>query len=104
MAPFFMGEALEGARIALRCNNPLIQLKAAAAEVGIAELACVLGDSSPDVVRVWPDVAPTPRPTWLIVHQDLRRSARIKAVSTAISEAFRQRRGSLEQGCRDAPR
>src|SRR5262249_13971334 len=53
-SPFFMGESLEGARIALRCNNPLIQLKAAANDIGIAELACFLGDTSPDLVRVWP--------------------------------------------------
>ena len=45
-SPFFMGESLEGARIALRCDNPLIQLRAAANDVGIAELTCFLGDSS----------------------------------------------------------
>jgi len=28
-SPFFMGESLEGARVAVRCDNPLIQLKAA---------------------------------------------------------------------------
>ena len=43
-SPFFMGESLEGARIALRCNNPFIQLEAAANHIGIAELACFLGD------------------------------------------------------------
>ncbi len=101
-SPFFMGESLEGARIALRCDNPLIQLKAAANEVGIAELACLLGDASPDVVRVWPDAAPARRSVWLIVHPDLRRSARIRAVSAAIGEAFRRQRNSFEQGCRDA--
>jgi len=53
-SPFFMGESLQGARVAARCDNPLIQLKAAASEVGIAELACFLGDASPDVVRIWP--------------------------------------------------
>src|SRR5215468_3940708 len=83
-SPFFMGESLEGARIALRCDNPLIQLKAAANNVGIAELACFLGDSSQDLVRVWPDEAPARRTVWLIVHQDMRRSARIRAVSAAI--------------------
>lgn len=102
MTPFFMGESVEAARIALRCDNPLIQLRAAVTDVGIAELACVLGDSSPGVVRVWPDAVPTHRTVWLIVHQDLRRAARIRAVSAAIGEAFRQRRRSLEQGCRDA--
>src|SRR5262249_9654700 len=60
-SPFFMSESLEDARIALRCDNPLIQLRAAANEVGIAELACFLGDSSPDLIRVWPNEPPTCR-------------------------------------------
>jgi DNA-binding transcriptional LysR family regulator len=93
-----MGETLEGSRIALRCDNPLIQLKAAADEVGIVELACFLGDSSPDLVRVWPHEPPARRTAWLIVHQDMRRAARIKAVSSAIGEAFRRERRILEEG------
>jgi DNA-binding transcriptional LysR family regulator len=99
-SPFFMGESLEGARVAVRCDNPLIQLKAAASDVGIAELACFLGDSTPDVVRIWPDEPPALRTAWLIVHQDLRRSARIRAVSAAISDVFRRQRKILELGSR----
>ena len=97
--PFFMGESLEGARIALRCDNPLIQVQAAASHVGIVEAACFLGDSSPGLVRVWPDEAPARRVAWLIVHQDMRRAARIRAVSTVIIETFRRgQRRVLEQG------
>jgi DNA-binding transcriptional LysR family regulator len=99
-SPFFMGETLEGSRIALRCDNPLIQLKAAADEVGIAELACFLGDSSRDLVRVWPHEPPARRTAWLIVHQDMRRAARIRAVSAAIGDAFRRQRSILEDGNR----
>jgi DNA-binding transcriptional LysR family regulator len=98
MSPFFMGESIEGARIALRCDNPLIQIRAAASNVGIIEAACFLGDRSPDLVRVWPDEAPAPRAAWLIMHQDMRRAARIKAVSSVIAEAFRRQRRILEQG------
>jgi DNA-binding transcriptional LysR family regulator len=54
-SPFFMGEALEGARLAVRCDSPLIQLQAAAQGVGIAELACLLGDECADLARIWPD-------------------------------------------------
>ena len=97
-SPFFMGESLEGARIALRCNNPLIQLKAAASDIGIAELACFLGDTSPDLVRVWPRETPAQRTVWLIVHQDMRHAARIRVVSAAIGDMFRRRRKILEQG------
>src|SRR5215472_8897561 len=99
-SPFFMGESLEGARVALRCDNPFIQLKAAANDVGIAELACLLGDTSSDLVRVWPNEAPAHRTAWLIIHQDMRRSARIRAVSTAIGDVFRCQRKILEQGSR----
>jgi DNA-binding transcriptional LysR family regulator len=98
MSPAFMGESLEGARISLRCDNALIQLRAAASKGGIAEAACFLGDSAPDLVRVWPDKAPTRRAVWLIMHQDMRRAARIRAVANAITEAFRRQRRILEQG------
>jgi len=89
-SPFFLGESLEGARVSVRCDNPLIQLEAAAKGAGIAELACFLGDDSSEVVRIWPPEQPVLRPVWLIVHQDLRRSARVKAVSAAIVDAFRR--------------
>jgi DNA-binding transcriptional LysR family regulator len=97
-SPFFMGESLEGARIALRCDNPLIQLRAAAGKGGIADAACFLGDSAPDLVRVWPDRAPVRRVVWLIMHQDMRRAARIRAVSSVIADTFRRQRRLLEQG------
>ena len=97
-SPFFMGEVLEGARIVLRCDNPLVQVRAAASNVGIVEAACFLGDSSPGLVRIWPHEAPVRRIVWQIVHQDMRRAARIKAVSSVIAEAFRRQRRILEQG------
>jgi DNA-binding transcriptional LysR family regulator len=97
-SPFFMGEALEGARLAVRCDNPLIQLQAAAQDIGIAELACFLGDECADLVRIWPDEPPALRTAWLVVHQDLRRSARIRVVTSAIVEAFRRQSGTLRRG------
>src|SRR5262245_35856255 len=98
--PFFMGESLEGARTAVRCDNPFIQMRAAANHVGIAELACFLGDSASDLVRVWPDESPALRPAWTVVHQDLRRSARIKVVSSAIADVFRHELMTLRNGSR----
>jgi DNA-binding transcriptional LysR family regulator len=98
ISPFFLGESLDGARIALRCDNPLIQRNAAANDVGIAELACCLGDGFPDVIRVWPHEAPARRTVWLILHEDMRRSARVRAVSAAVTEAFRHQRHILAEG------
>jgi len=100
-SPFFLGESLEGARIALRCDSPLIQCQAAAQGVGIAELACVLGDECGDVVRIWPEEPPMLRKAWLVVHQDLRRSARIRVVSAAIVAAFQRLGSTLRTGAQD---
>jgi DNA-binding transcriptional LysR family regulator len=97
-SPFFMGEALEGARTALRCDSPFIQLRAAAEGVGIAELACFLGETTPDLVRLWPERPPARRTAWLVVHQDMRRAARVRAVSAGIADAFRRQRKTLEDG------
>jgi hypothetical protein len=38
------------------------------------------------------------RAAWLIVHQDMRRSARIRAVSAAITAAFHRQRKVLAEG------
>jgi DNA-binding transcriptional LysR family regulator len=97
-SPFFMNESLEGARIALRCNNPLIQLQAAANGIGVAELACFLADDCADLVRIWPDEPPALRSVWLVMHEDLRRSARIRVASSAIVDAFRRHRRILQHG------
>jgi DNA-binding transcriptional LysR family regulator len=97
-SPFFMGESLDGARLAVRCDNPLIQRDAAASGLGVAELACFLGDGSGDLVRLWPDELPVLRSAWLVVHEDLRRSARVKAMSAALLDQFRRQRKCLQQG------
>ena len=82
----------------LDCDPPGIQLRAAASGVGITEAACFIADAAPGLVRVWPDRPPARRTAWLITHQDMRRAARIKAVASAITEAFRRQRRILQQG------
>ena len=99
-SPFFLGESLEGARVGLRCDSPFVQLRGAVEGLGIAELACFVGDTAEGLVRVWPEAAPAGRAVWLVTHRDMRRSARVKAVSGAIVEAFQRRRKLLREGLR----
>jgi DNA-binding transcriptional LysR family regulator len=96
--PFFMDESLEGARYAVRTNDQYVQLTAASEGLGICELACFFGDSHPEVVRVWSEEPPNLRPVWLIMHQDLRRAARIRVVSAAIAAAFQREAKTLRYG------
>jgi DNA-binding transcriptional LysR family regulator len=97
-APFFMGESLTGARFSLRCNNIILQAKAAASGMGIAELACFLGDETGDLVRLWPDETPIIRTAWLIVHEDMRHSARVRAVISIIVSELEKYRSLLRAG------
>jgi DNA-binding transcriptional LysR family regulator len=98
MSPFFMGESQEDAHTLLRCDSALFQQKAAADGLGIAELTCFMGDHTCNLVRVWPHLAPVRRSCWLIVHQDLRHAARIRAVTAAIEASYRRQRRMLESG------
>jgi DNA-binding transcriptional LysR family regulator len=98
--PLFMGEALVGAQIVLHSNSPYVQAKAAANGAGISELTCVLGDDYPGLMRVWPDEEPIFRSVWLITHEDLRRSAKIRALSSIITDAFTREARILRFGHR----
>jgi hypothetical protein len=43
---------------------------------------------------------PVLRTAWLVMHQDLRRSARVRIVASAIVEAFRRQGTALRRGLR----
>jgi DNA-binding transcriptional LysR family regulator len=86
----FMGESVTGARIVFRSNSTLALVHAVAEGFGIGNIPCYLADADPRLVRVWPDVTPPMQPLWLIHHEDLRRTARIKLVSDAIAAVLRR--------------
>jgi DNA-binding transcriptional LysR family regulator len=86
----FMGESVDGARIVFRSNSTLALTNAVAEGFGIGYVPCYLADEDPRMVRLWPDVAPRIVPLWLVHHEDLRRTARIRLVSDAIAAALRR--------------
>jgi DNA-binding transcriptional LysR family regulator len=102
--PLFMKESVEGVKIALRSNDKTVQAQAAAEGLGICELSCIFGDEYPGVVRVWPHEEPTLRPIWMVIHEDLRRAARIRLLSSAIADAFRRKATLLRYGHQRHPR
>ena len=53
-------------------------------------LPCYLGDPEPGLVRVLPG-GPVPalaRELWIVTHQDLRRTARVRAFFDAVAESI----------------
>ncbi|WP_234497356.1 LysR family transcriptional regulator [Vibrio maritimus] len=68
---------------------PLISL--AASGLGMAYLACNLGDRHPELVRA-PFQKPLPyRSIWLLLHRDLRRTARIRCLVDFLAECVQLR-------------
>jgi len=75
----WLRKEIEPERIAFRANS-LVALQAAArAGMGIAPLPCYLGDRDPGLVRVRGPIADMASTLWVLVHPDLRRTARIRA-------------------------
>lgn len=71
---------------ALESSNLVAQLKATLAGAGLCVLPAFLASEEPGLVRVLPDEVRLTRSLWLIVHEDLKSLARIKAVLRFIKE------------------
>ncbi|HEX8193953.1 MAG TPA: LysR family transcriptional regulator [Allosphingosinicella sp.] len=66
-------------RIAFRTASFTAAVAAAASGMGLALLPCYLGDASPALRRLGGRVPGLVTDLWLLVHQDLRRTARVRA-------------------------
>ncbi len=91
---------------ALRTNSVAAALSAATAGLGLAPLPCGLADLEPDLVRVAPLPDDFTLDLWLLTHEDLRRTARIRAFLDFLANALtaeasllegRQARGDTER-------
>lgn len=67
------------ARTALRVNSVLCVAAAVRAGLGIGLLPCGIGDRESGVERVAPPSRGLEREIWLVVHQDLRNTPRVRA-------------------------
>jgi len=83
------GESLANARVAMEVNSGLMLIEAVAAGLGIGGLPTHMGDAESQLVRVWPQRS-EPYDMWLVLHDDLNRTARVRAVADAIVAAYAQ--------------
>jgi DNA-binding transcriptional LysR family regulator len=77
---------LRDARIVLRANNLLTLVDAVALGLGVGRLLCCIGDSHPAMRRLWPSAPLEMRDLFLVVHQDVQRTGRVRAVIDALEE------------------
>jgi DNA-binding transcriptional LysR family regulator len=85
-APAFasLAHLLRDARPAVRANSMLSLVEAVANGLGVGALTCCLGDADPRLRRVFPDLPPQRVDLWLVVHADVQRTGRIRALIAAL--------------------
>jgi DNA-binding transcriptional LysR family regulator len=99
----WMRAELPGSKITLRADSLLGLRDAAQAGLGLAALPCYLGDTSAGLVRVHPPIGAMATALWILTHEDLRHTARIRAF-TEFAAAALSRRRSLLEGTQGRPR
>jgi DNA-binding transcriptional LysR family regulator len=79
-------------RLRVRGSTIPVVLAACRAGVGIAVVAELFAVHDPELTRLLPRVALPSREAWVVTHPDLRRAARIVAVTSWITSALANRR------------
>ena len=88
--------SLAPARIALRSDSFVAMAEAAAAGIGLVTLPCYTGDSRKDLLRVGSVRAGLGSSLWLLTHEDLRRTARVRAFMDLAAGALGAQRALIE--------
>jgi DNA-binding transcriptional LysR family regulator len=73
-------------RIALASDSRRVHQSACKAGIGVAILPCHLSDRDPDLIRLLPPEDVLSVELWIVVHRDLVRTARVRAVMEFLSE------------------
>lgn len=83
----FCGEALHEPNVVLQCNSQLLLRSATRSGLGIGLLSAFLADKDPELVRLFPENKDWVD-IWLVLHPDLQRAARVRAVVQALETSF----------------
>ncbi len=79
---------LPGVRPAVRSNSVACTVRLAKAGLGLAVLPCAIADLKPDLIRVAEVPDTFSLNLWLLTHEDLRHTARIRAVMDFLTPAL----------------
>lgn len=86
----WLTETMPVSAIVYRSNSLVNQMVAARAGLGLAVLPCYLGDPEPGLVRALSSgpVTALARELWMVTHQDLRRTARVRAFFDVVTSGI----------------
>lgn len=84
-------------RVVIHYGSATGMLSAVRAGLGIAVLPCILADGEPDLVRCIPPKAHHGRSLWLLTHERVRHSPRVRAVIDFLFERLMRHMRMLEE-------
>jgi DNA-binding transcriptional LysR family regulator len=96
IAAEWLGEHVPPERIGYRSNSLVHQLMAVRAGMGLALLPCYLGDGDPQVRRASQVLSDLESELWIVTHEDLKNTARIRAFLAVIGDAIVAQRRQFE--------
>jgi len=85
----WLAENAKDAQVILATNERRLQYAACRAGVGLAILPCATADRDPDLICLLRSESVIQRELWLVVHRDLIRVARVRAVMDFLSDLAR---------------
>jgi DNA-binding transcriptional LysR family regulator len=91
----FLGASTAGGQLVFTGNSPLGLTEAAEAGLGVATLPCYLAACRPGLTRIWPDRSQR-YDLLAVMRQEVKRSARIRAVVDYLARHFRTQQSLLE--------
>jgi DNA-binding transcriptional LysR family regulator len=83
-------------RIVHRSTSFVGQLQATRAGIGLGVHDCALADAHPDLKRLLPRLFDYPMEIWLVTHEDMRRSPRVRATFDYLEECFAAEKNQLQ--------
>ena len=92
----WIASALPEAAIAARADSFVTMAALAEAGLGLAALPCYLGDRAARLVRVSQPIEAMRTGLWLLTHEQLRRTARIRTFLEFVGAALATRRKAIE--------
>lgn len=92
----FVRAHAKNAFVAFRGDSLVVQASAARAGFGVVALPCFMGDRDADLVRALPPHPEMGVDMWLLMHEDLRSTARVRATADVLYESLIARRDLFE--------
>jgi DNA-binding transcriptional LysR family regulator len=85
----WMARHAPNANIAARVDSSVVMMETMKAGMGIGFMGCYFADDEPDLVRMRPAEPGFGMDLWLLTHEDLRNTARVRALMDHIDDALR---------------